>query len=68
MGPLISPGFMVNATDACPDIEPTSGTCPSGRTRSLVFTVAPSSFAAFFKIVLGLGAVGQFLHLLCQQS
>ena len=49
MGPLISPGFMLKATAACPDIEPTSGTCPSGRTKSLVFMVAPSSFAALFR-------------------
>ena len=32
-----------------PLIEPISGTWPSGNTKSLVFTVAPSSFAAFFK-------------------
>ena len=49
IGPLISPGFMVNATAAWPDIEPTSGTWPSGRTKSLVFTVAPSSLAARFR-------------------
>ncbi len=40
---------MLKATEACPDIAPTSGTCPSGRTRSLVFTVAPISLAARFR-------------------
>lgn len=49
IGPLISPGFRVNATEAPPAMEPTSGTCPSGSTKSLVFTAAPSSLAAFFR-------------------
>ena len=49
IGPLISPGFRVNATEALPAMEPISGTWPSGSTKSLVFIVAPSSLAAFFR-------------------
>ena len=44
-----------------------SGTCAAALTRSLVFTVAPSSFAALLQVVLGMSTVRQFLRLLRQK-
>ena len=68
IGPLISPGFIVKATEAPPAMEPMSGTCPSGSTMSLVFMVAPSFFGGFLQVVASLGAVRKFLRFLRQQT